>query len=166
MDVPEEALRPEDSGTIYAHCMEHIQLADERYGPCSKTLDALEEARGLDQEVKRHIPKHGSCSKSLHGLSQIHGPCSDDQRHGACSKNRHGPSQPHDPKQIHGLYSGKQLHGSRQIHGSNQFVKHNPCMKTSPYQLGLPMVHGVFDPSQPTRILLRPPDGAKPKQEA
>ena len=48
MDVLEEALRPEDSGTIYAHCMEHIQLADERYSPYSKTLDALEEARELD----------------------------------------------------------------------------------------------------------------------
>ena len=128
-------------------------------------LYTLEEARGLDQEVKRHIPKHGAYSKSLHGLSQIHRPYSDEQRHGAYSKNPHDPSQPHDLKQIHSLYSGKQLHRSRQIHGPNQFVKHDPCLKTSPYQLGLPMVHGVFGPSQPTKILLRPSSGAKPKQE-
>ena len=76
IDVLEEALRPKDSGTIYAHCIEYIQLADERYSPFSKTLDALEEARGLDHEVKRHGLKHGVYSKTLHGLSQIHGPCS------------------------------------------------------------------------------------------
>ena len=135
VDVSEEALRPEDSGTIYTQYMDasHIRPADGKYGPCSKTLDALEEARGLDQEVKRH------------------GPYSNEQRHRAYSKNPHGPSKPH---------------GSKQIHGPNQFVKYNPCLKTSPCQLGLPIAHGVFGPSQPTRILLRPPDGAKPKQEA
>ena len=95
VDVPEEALRPEDSGTIYAHCMEHIQLADERYGPCSKTLDALKEALGLDQEVKRHIPKYEVCSKNLHGPSQIHGLSKQPHR----SKQIHGPNQfvKHDP---------------------------------------------------------------------
>ena len=50
IDILEEALRPKDSGTIYTQYMDapHIQLADERYSLCSKTLDALEEARGLD----------------------------------------------------------------------------------------------------------------------
>ena len=69
VDVLEEALRPEDSGTIYAYCMEYIQLADERYGPYSKILDALKEVRGLDYEVKRYGLKYRVCSKTLYGLS-------------------------------------------------------------------------------------------------
>ena len=64
MDTPEEALTPEDSLT---------------------RLYALEEARGLDQEVKRHRPY------------------SNKQRYGACSKNPHGLSQPHGSSQIHRL---------------------------------------------------------------
>ena len=141
VDIPEEALRPEDSGTIYTQYMDapHIRPADGKYSPYSKTLDALEEARGLDQEVKRYRPY------------------SKEQRHRACSKNPHSPSQ---------FYrSSKQLYRLKQIHRSNQFVKHNLYLQTSPCQLGLPIVHGVFGPSQPTKILLRPPGSAKPKQE-
>ena len=146
-NVLEDTLTPEDSLT---------------------RLYALEEARGLDHELKHHRLKHRAYSKNLHSLSQIHGPYSSEQLH--TSKQIHGPysdeqrhraysKNPHNPSQIH--------ESSEQLHRLNQFVKHNPCLKTSSYQLGLPIVHGV-GPSQPIKILLRPPDrsgGAKPKQE-
>ena len=69
MDVLEETLRPKDSGTIYTHIMEYIQLADGRYSLYSKILDALEKVRELDQEFKCHILKYKVYSKDLYSLS-------------------------------------------------------------------------------------------------
>ena len=72
MDVLEEALRPKDSGTIYAYYIEYIQLADRIYSLYSKILDALEKVRGLDQEIKYYILKYKVYSKNLFSLSQIY----------------------------------------------------------------------------------------------
>ena len=73
-DILEEALRLKDSEAIYTHYIRYIQLANKRYSLYSKTLDALEEVRRLDQEIKRHILKYKVYSKNLHSLSQIYRP--------------------------------------------------------------------------------------------
>ena len=69
MDVlEEEALAPEDSLT---------------------RLYILEEARGLDQDIK-HYGRYSN--EQVYRLKYIHSLYSDKQRHGVCSKNPYSPS--------------------------------------------------------------------------
>ena len=58
VNILEESLRPKDSGTIYTHYIESILLANLKYSLYSESLDALEEVRGQDWKIKRHILKY------------------------------------------------------------------------------------------------------------